>query len=74
MISKPLEETWDGSATKFPLFMIALRSRAEDGKWNATDTSGIIDINGQDLLTNYHSIPKADIETTRVARTNERAK
>ena len=57
-ISSPLDQLWDGAVESFPSFLVALRIRAKQGKWNATGPEGILTINvdGKDkqLLTEYH--------------------
>ena len=76
-ISSPLDQLWDGAVESFPSFLVAVRIRAKQGKWNATGDEGIlsIDVDGKskELLTAYHSITDAAIEIARVARTNARA-
>ena len=72
-ISAPLDDTWDGDVTKFPSFVTELRIRAAEGKWNLATDPGILTIGAKDILTDYHSISDADIETARLARTSDRA-
>ena len=74
-ISAPLDEKdiWDGDVATFPTFILALRIRATEGKWYATAPHGILTIAGKDMLSEYHSITDAEIETTRTARTDPRA-
>ena len=72
-ISKPLDCVWDGSSSQFPAFIVALRLRADEGYQNSTGTTGIFDVNGNDLLEDYHSITKADVTAAKTARTNDRA-
>ena len=67
------EDVWDGNVTTFPSFVVALRLRAEEGKWNATDPHGILTIDGNNILSDYHSITDAQIEAARGARTDDRA-
>ena len=77
-ISSPLDQLWDGAVESFPSFLVALRIRAKQGKWNATGDKVIltIDVDGKnkELLTEYYSITDGAIEIARAARTNVRAK
>ena len=73
-ISKALDEICDGTVDKFPLFLIELRLRANEGGWNAAAPTGILTHGGHDLLENYHAIPEATVEAARTSRTNDRAK
>ena len=68
-----LDDTWDGTAEKFPAFVIALRVRAVEANWVAAAPRGITTIAGKNLLTDYHSITDTEIELDRAARTNDRA-
>ena len=78
-ISAPLDEVWDGHVATFPSFIVALRLRSEEGGWNATAPQGILtfptDTTGitNNILTDYHSITDAQIETARAARVDQRA-
>ena len=73
-ISAPLDEIWDDHIADFPSFIVALRLRSEEGKWNATGPQGILTFPtgttgvSNNILTNYHSITDAQIETARDAR------
>ena len=49
--SAPLEKTWDGTIEQFPSFIISLRVRASEVRWNAPAPQGILDINGSNLLS-----------------------
>ena len=68
-----LEDTWDGTAETFPAFVIALKIRSNEANWTAAAPQVITTIAGKDLLTNYHSITDAELETDRTARANDRA-
>ena len=68
-ISAPLDNIWDGDVSKFPSFVTELRIRAAEGKWDLDADPGILKFGTKQILTDYHSIPDADIETARVART-----
>ena len=78
-ISAPLDEVWDGHVATFPSFIVALRLRSEEGKWNATAPQGILTFPtgttgvSNNILTDYHSVTDAQIETARDARTDQRA-
>ena len=60
----------------FPSFLVAVRIRAKQDKWNATGDEGILtaDVDGKNknLLTEYHSVTNTAIEITRAARINAR--
>ena len=71
IISAPLSTIWDGSAEDFPTFLIALRLRAIKGHWITTDPGDISDYGGKDLFQDFHSISKADLETTKTSRTDD---
>ena len=72
-VSKPLIDKWDGDVSTFPTFIINLKLRANKGRWNATDNTGITQVNNHDIFTAYHSITDTDVETARNNRTNPRA-
>ena len=72
-VSAPLDDIWDGKVNTFPSFVVALSLRAEEDKWNAASPNGILDINGENMLTEYHSITEIDIATSCTNRTNNRA-
>ena len=61
-ISQPLDEIWDGTVDKFPLFLIELRLQAIEGCWDAAAPTGILTHGGEKLLENYHAINKATVE------------
>jgi hypothetical protein len=73
----PLDTIWDGTTATFPSFIVALRIRAAEARWDATDGTGIMHytIGGKalKLLEDYSQITEADLEAERVARTNPRA-
>ena len=75
--SSPLGPTWDGTIDKLPPFLTALKARAREAKWNAAAPNGILlfSVNNvsHNILTDFHSIPEATIETTRLSRTDPRA-
>jgi hypothetical protein len=54
--SAPLDKSWDGRVETFPSFIVTLRIRASEVKWNAADPQGILTFNGNNLLTHYHSV------------------
>ena len=72
-VSAPLDDIWDGTVNSFPSFVVALSLRAEEAKWNAAAPNGILDINGKNMLTEYHSITEVDITTARTNRVDTRA-
>ena len=71
--SAPLDQIWDGDVSNFPSFVVVLRLRAKEGKWDAAGDTGILQVDGKDILTEYHSITNQHIEDARIARTNDRA-
>ena len=72
-ISAPLDDIWDSDAAKFPAFVTELRIRAAEGKWDLDVDPCILKFGTKQILTDYHSIPDADIETACVARTSNSA-
>ena len=72
-ISSPLDEVWDGSVNTFPSFMVALTIRAKEGKWDAAAPHGILEVDGHDALTDYHTINETQITDARTARIDNRA-
>ena len=72
-MSAPLDEIWDGTVAAFPSFVVSLRLRAEEGKWNAASPHGILTVDGQDILKDYHSITDTQVEAAQVARIDTRA-
>ena len=71
--SSPLDEIWDGSVNTFPSFIVNLQIRAQEAKWNSTAPHDIITVNGNNILTNYHSVTDADLTAARTARVDNRA-
>ena len=71
--SAPLDEEWNGDVSTFPSFVVALRLRASEAKWDATAPYGILQINGSNILTNYHSITEVEITNALTNRTDNRA-
>ena len=71
--SAPLDVTWDGTPDTFPSFIISLRIRAAECNWNAPAPQGIISIGTRNLLTDYHSVPLADVTAATANRTDPRA-
>lgn len=72
-MAEPLSQVWDGNPASFPTFIMNLRLRASKSKWNANGPLGIMEINGNNILTSYHSIVGAQVESSRSARVNPRA-
>lgn len=79
-----LKQTWDGSTANFPEFLLAIRMRADDAKWDTPPPHGIIsiptgatDAQGNpvtaNLFTEYHLITDAMVTAARTARTDPRA-
>ena len=72
-----LDSTWDGTIENFPPFLLSLRIRASEVNWGATDPQGILSYNinnhNRNLLTDHHHFTEAIVETSRLARTNDRA-
>jgi len=66
------EDLWYGNVSTVPSFVVALRLRAEEGKWNATAPHGILAISGNNILSDYRSITNAQIEVARTAQTDDR--
>ena len=78
-ISALLDEIWDGHVATFPSFIVALRLRSQEGKWNAAAPHGILSFPTgvgtatNNILTDYHSIADAQIVTARTARVDQRS-
>ena len=72
-----LDSTWDGTIENFPPFLLSLRIRASEVNWGATYPQGILSYNinnhNRNLLTDNHHFTEAIVETSRLARTNDRA-
>ena len=41
-ISAPLDEIWNGDTSTFPSFVVSLRIRAKEGKWDAAGTTDAV--------------------------------
>jgi hypothetical protein len=54
-------------------FIISLRIRSSEVHRNAAAPQGILTINGQHLITHYHSLTDTDITNAQVARTDPHA-
>ena len=67
------KDMWNGNISSFPSFIVALRLRVEEGKRNTTAPHGILTINGNNILSDYHSIKDALIEVARMTWTDNRA-
>ena len=63
-----LPKKWNGSVNELPGFLIALKTRAMQVKWDAAAPNGILTYGSHNLLTAHHSVSLTDIETERVAR------
>ena len=72
-ISSPLDEVWDGSVNTFPSFIVALTIRAKESKWNAAAPYGILQVDGHNAITDYHTINETQITDARTARIDNRA-
>jgi hypothetical protein len=68
-----LEEPWNGNVETFPAFIISPRIRAGEVHWNSQVPTGILDMKGNNLLTDYHSVTDVDVKTAVAARVNPRA-
>jgi hypothetical protein len=68
-----LEEIWDGTPNTLPSFLVCLRIRADEVKWDAADPHGILTYGTHNLLTGHHNITDATLEAARTARTDPRA-
>lgn len=79
-----LNQTWDGTTAGFPEFLLSIRMRADDAKWDAPSPHGIThvptgatDAQGNPvtahLLTEYHLITDAMVTAANTARTDPRA-
>jgi hypothetical protein len=71
--SSALDETWDGMPDTLPSFVVCLRIRSAEVKWDAPDHHGILTYGTHDLLTAHHSVTEATLEAARIARTDSRA-
>lgn len=79
-----LKQTWDGTTSGFPEFLLAIRMRADDAKWDTPPPHGILRLptgatnaQGQPvtahLFTEYHLITDAMVTAAKTNRTNPRA-
>ena len=68
-----LDETWDGMPDTLPSFVVCLRIRSAEVKWNAAAPHGILTYGTHDLLKAHHNITEATITDARTARTDPRA-
>jgi hypothetical protein len=64
--STALDDPLDGTVEHFPAFIIYLRIRSGEVLWNSA-------ANGNNLLTNYHSVTDTDVENARIAHVDPRA-
>ena len=71
--SAPLEKTWNGTIEQFPSFIISLHIRESKVCWNAPAPQGILDINGSNLLTDYHSLTILQVDNASAARVDPHA-
>ena len=80
LLSKPLDDPWNGTVDTLPTFIVAPRLRASKGKWNAMRPNGttptpsnIQTIKGHHILTDYHSMSTSDIKSAYTNRRDDRA-
>ena len=66
----PLDITWDGLADQFPSFIITLCIYATKAHWNVASPHSILEIDGNNILTNYSNINNAQITATHLMCTN----
>ena len=66
--SAPLNKTWDGTIEQFPSFVICHHVCASQVCWNSPAPQGIIDINGSNLLMDYHSLTIFEVDNASAAR------
>lgn len=75
--SATLDETWDDTIQTFPSFLISLRARASEVKWDAPPPCRILRNNINDinyhLFTEHHSIPEDHLEQARLLHLHDRA-
>ena len=67
-----IDVTWDGDLNTFPPFLVSIKTKVIEMHWD-NRTTGITDVNGKDLFSDYCSIAKSDIATSKAARTSDRA-
>ena len=65
-----LDITCDGLADQFPSFIITLCIHASKAHWNAASPHSILEIGGNNILTNYSNINNAQITATHLMCTN----
>ena len=82
---EPLESKWDGTPQSFAPFLLELRVRSQEVKWDAAAPHGIMSYphttgtaphqvtTNHHLLTNYHELTAPIVEAARLARTDDRA-
>jgi hypothetical protein len=68
-----LDDPWNGNVDTFLAFIISLRIRLGEVHRDAPDPRGILEINGHNLLTEYHSITDAEVATARTTRVDPRS-
>jgi len=68
-----LDDEWDDGVQTFPSFIVSLRLRASDAKWDDPLPHGIINIAGKDVLTDYHSFTDTEITDSRTNQNDNRA-
>jgi len=73
-ISVPLDDVWSGDVDTFPSFVVSLRFRTKEGKWNKAGTQGLLKVATIDNLTDYHSITDTKITDARTGRTDNHTK
>jgi hypothetical protein len=71
--STALEDPWGGTVKNFPAFIVSLHIRVGEVHWNSAAPTGILDIGGHNLLTDYHSVTDTAVEAAHVARADPRA-
>ena len=81
MASAPLETPWDGKTSTFPPFVLALKIKAQEYRWDADGPTGILmftvgegeHAQTKHLFDDYASIPETVLEIARATRTDNRA-
>ena len=74
---------WDRDTSTFPFFVVSLRIRAKEGKWDSSSTTNansniisnptnIIDMTENNILIEYHSITDAEVSVASTTRTDNR--
>ena len=73
----PLKSKWNGGPSDYPTFLIELRDCARDCKWDASGTTGIVNIpqHGRaiNVLHNHHGLREASVLDAYAAGTEPRA-